>query len=262
MRKWRHMDLMSFQITPIYTLTFWFKQYAYNHGHPNNWGRPWHGYSADPSCPRARKGVPWHGCPGLWWNILHVGSTHAERQPAIWLTSDADGGRMITRVSLENNELGLPCDPPSKTPNGVALHGGRLGRDRRHWTMVALVLTTHGAGDHAQVKVFFDGKKVAECNGDSVSRSSIPGYQERKSNGQENMGGKEKYPWWMDWSGGHKYFWVASPWYRTARIRIGHLNHYPDAVMGDPVVEAEHEIQRQEVENTEVYHEWSRRRRL
>merc|ERR1712091_424901 len=61
LRKWRHMDLMSFQITEIYTLTFWFKQYAYNHwGHPRNWGRPWHGYKGE---------------SGLWWNILHMGAT-------------------------------------------------------------------------------------------------------------------------------------------------------------------------------------------
>merc|ERR1712072_834214 len=116
---WPHMDLMSFQITEIHTLTFWFKQYAYNRrGHPANWGRPWHGHRGD---------------SGLWWNILHVGATHSERQPAIWLTSYGGNPRMTTRVSLENNEYGLACDPPSTWSNAY----GKLGQNRGHWTMVA-----------------------------------------------------------------------------------------------------------------------------
>jgi len=244
LRKWRHMDLMSFQITEIYTLTFWFKQYAYNHwGHPRNWGRPWHGYKGE---------------SGLWWNILHMGATHSERQPAIWLSNDRNGPRMVTRVSLENNEYGLPCDPPSTWSNA----NGKLGQRNSHWTMVAMVVNTHGTGNHAMTTMYFDGKKVHECKATSRSRSGIPAYQERKPNGQEQLGGRDnKFRWWMDWSGGHKYFWVSSPWYRQARIRIGHMHHYPDSVMPDAVIEAEHEIERTKVQNTRVYYEWSHRRR-
>jgi len=244
LRKWRHMDLLSFQITEIYTIAFWFKQYSYNRGgHPTNWGRPWHGYSGD---------------NGLWFNILHMGATHSERQPGIWLSADSHGGKLITRVSLENNELGQACDPPSTWSN----EAGKLASSSSHWTMVAMTVSTHGTSNHAQITVYFDGKKVHQCDATSKSRSGIAAYQERKADGSENMGGRDTaFKWWMDWSGGRKYFWVSSPWYRQARIRIGHMNHYPDSVMPGPVVEAEHEVERERVESTRVYYEWSHRRR-
>lgn len=189
---------------------------------------------------------------------MHMGATHSERQPAIWLSNDRWGPKMITRVSLENNEYGLACDPPSTWSNAY----GKLGQRNYHWTMVAMVVNTHGSGNRAMTTMYFDGKKVHECKANSRSRSGISAYQERKPNGQEQMGGRDnRFRWWMDWSGGHKYFWVSSPWYRQARIRIGHMHHYPDSVMPAAVVDAEHTLERRKVENTRVYYEWSHRRR-
>jgi hypothetical protein len=186
----------------------------------------------------------WQKANGLmrpWTNILHYGKYNHERAPAVWFYP-GNNPRFHIRIS-QANSWNWGCDP-----------GHAIGNRRGHWYYVAVVVGKRDKNCYrnckAQATIYYDGKKVGQCNSNSVTRTYYERGEEEEevetmsttrkllsSANRKLLGRKRRPP-------RRRLFWIADPWYTASRVVMKNLIYYPGTALDGTIIDSLHKLNR------------------